>query len=57
MSLKIACIGGGSGLSAVLSGIKHYADLETDRDKIIDLDSLAANPLLFLMTVGVRDVL
>ena len=42
MSLKIACIGGGSGLSALLSGIKHYADLETDNDKIIDLDSLAA---------------
>ena len=42
MSLKIACIGGGSGLSALLSGIKYYADLETDTDKIVDLDSLAA---------------
>ena len=42
MSLKIACIGGGSGLSALLSGIKYYADLETDTGKIIDLDSLAA---------------
>ncbi len=42
MSLKIACIGGGSGLSALLSGIKYYADLETDNKKIIDLDSLAA---------------
>ena len=42
MSLKIACIGGGSGLSALLSGIKYYANLETDNEKIIDLDSLAA---------------
>lgn len=42
MSLKIACIGGGSGLSALLSGIKYYANLETDKKKIIDLDSLAA---------------
>ncbi|MDE0483483.1 MAG: YvcK family protein [Candidatus Poribacteria bacterium] len=42
MSLKIACIGGGSGLSALLSGIKYYANLETDNGKIIDLDSLAA---------------
>ena len=42
MSLKIACIGGGSGLSALLSGIKYYANLETDDEKIIDLDSLAA---------------
>ena len=46
MSLKIACIGGGSGLSALLSGLKQYADLETDLEtaekKIIDLDSLAA---------------
>lgn len=42
MSLKIACIGGGSGLSALLSGVKHYADLETDSENIIDLDSLSA---------------
>lgn len=42
MSLKIACIGGGSGLSALLSGLKYYSDLETDSEKIIDLDSLAA---------------
>ena len=42
MSLKIACIGGGSGLSALLSGLKQYADLETAEKKIIDLDSLAA---------------
>ena len=42
MSLKIACIGGGSGLSALLSGFKYYANLETDNEKIIDLDSLAA---------------
>lgn len=42
MSLKIACIGGGSGLSALLSGLKQYADLETAERKIIDLDSLAA---------------
>ena len=42
MSLKIACIGGGSGLSALLSGLKQYADLETTERQIIDLDSLAA---------------
>lgn len=42
MSLKIACIGGGSGLSALLSGLKQFADLENDSSKIIDLDSLAA---------------
>ena len=42
MSLKITCIGGGSGLSALLSGIKYFADLETDSGKIIDLDSLSA---------------
>lgn len=42
MSLKIACIGGGSGLSALLSGIKYFADLETDSGNIIDLDSLSA---------------
>ena len=42
MSLKLACIGGGSGLSALLSGIKGYADLEIGKDNIIDLDSLAA---------------
>lgn len=39
MALKLACIGGGSGLSALLSGIKQYADLE---DGVIDLDSLSA---------------
>ena len=42
MSLKIACIGGGSGLSALLSGIKHFADIENGDDKVIDLDSLSA---------------
>ncbi len=42
MSLKIACIGGGSGLSALLSGLKQYADLKTAERQIIDLDSLAA---------------
>ncbi|MCG9127224.1 uridine diphosphate-N-acetylglucosamine-binding protein YvcK [Candidatus Poribacteria bacterium] len=42
MSLKITCIGGGSGLSALLSGIKYFADLETDSGHIIDLDSLSA---------------
>ena len=42
MALKLACIGGGSGLSALLSGIKHYADLEKGKDPLIDLDSLAA---------------
>lgn len=42
MSLKITCIGGGSGLSALLSGIKYFADLEIDSGKIIDLDSLSA---------------
>ena len=42
MSLKIACIGGGSGLSALLSGLKQYADLEIAEKQIIDLDSLAA---------------
>ena len=42
MALKLACIGGGSGLSALLSGIKHHADLEIGKDNIVDLDSLAA---------------
>lgn len=42
MTLKLACIGGGSGLSALLSGIKRYTDLEIGKDNIIDLDSLAA---------------
>lgn len=42
MPLKIACIGGGSGLSALLSGLKQYADLYTKDENIIDLDSLAA---------------
>ncbi len=42
MALKIACIGGGSGLSALLSGIKHYTTMDIDSDNIIDLDSLAA---------------
>ncbi len=42
MALKLACIGGGSGLSALLSGIKQYADLHCAEDSIIDLDSLAA---------------
>ena len=42
MALKLACIGGGSGLSALLSGIKHYADLEKGKDHLIDLDSLSA---------------
>ena len=42
MTLKLACIGGGSGLSALLSGVKRYADLEIGKDNIIDLDSLAA---------------
>ncbi len=42
MTLKLACIGGGSGLSALLSGIKHYADYATANDNILDLDSLAA---------------
>ena len=43
MSLKIACIGGGSGLSALLSGIKGYADLEIGKDNIIDLDSFSSD--------------
>ena len=42
MALKLACIGGGSGLSALLSGIKNYAALNRGDDNIIDLDSLAA---------------
>ncbi len=42
MSLKIACIGGGSGLSALLSGIKYFSDMESGNEKIIDLDSLSA---------------
>lgn len=41
-ALKLACIGGGSGLSALLSGIKHYADTNLGDDNIIDLDNLAA---------------
>lgn len=42
MALKLACIGGGSGLSALLSGIKNYAALDISGNNIIDLDSLAA---------------
>ncbi len=41
-ALKLACIGGGSGLSALLSGIKHHADTHLGDDNIIDLDNLAA---------------
>ncbi len=40
--LRLACIGGGSGLSALLSGIKHYADTNLGDDNIINLDNLAA---------------
>jgi len=42
MALKLACIGGGSGFSAWLSGIKNYAALDISGNNIIDLDSLAA---------------
>lgn len=41
-NLRLACIGGGSGLSALLSGIKHYAGINLGDDNIIDLDNLAA---------------
>ena len=41
-ALKLACIGGGTGLSSLLSGIKKYTSAKHDWSKIIDMNKLAA---------------
>jgi uncharacterized cofD-like protein len=41
-ALKLACIGGGTGLSSLLSGIKKYTSSKRDRSEIIDMNKLAA---------------
>ena len=41
-ALKLACIGGGTGLSSLLSGIKRYTSAKRDRSEIIDMNKLAA---------------
>ena len=41
-ALKLACIGGGTGLSSLLSGIKRYTSTKRDRSEIIDMNNLAA---------------
>ena len=41
-ALKLVCIGGGTGLSSLLSGIKQYTSKKKDRAGIIDMDNLAA---------------
>ena len=41
-ALKLACIGGGTGLSSLLSGIKKYTSAKRDRSEIIDMNKLAA---------------
>ena len=41
-ALKLACIGGGTGLSSLLSGIKKYTSAKNDRSEIIDMNKLAA---------------
>lgn len=41
-ALKLVCIGGGTGLSPLLSGIKQYTNNIRDRSEIIDIDKLAA---------------
>ena len=41
-ALKLACIGGGTGLSSLLSGIKKYTSARRDQPEIIDMNKLAA---------------
>ena len=41
-ALKLVCIGGGTGLSSLLSGIKRYTSARRDRSEIIDMNKLAA---------------
>jgi uncharacterized cofD-like protein len=41
-ALKLACIGGGTGLSSLLSGLKQYTRAKHDNSEIIDMDNLAA---------------
>ena len=41
-ALKLVCIGGGTGLSSLLSGIKRHTSNRRNRSEIIDMDNLAA---------------
>ncbi len=41
-ALKLACIGGGTGLSSLLKGIKQYTHETSDSSTIIDMDNLSA---------------
>ena len=41
-ALRLVCIGGGTGLSSLLSGIKEYTDRTRDCSGIIDIDNLSA---------------
>ena len=41
-ALRLVCIGGGTGLSSLLSGIKQYTDRIRDCSGIIDIDNLSA---------------
>ena len=41
-TLRLVCIGGGTGLSSLLSGIKQYTDRTPGRSGIIDIDNLSA---------------
>ena len=41
-ALKLVCIGGGTGLSSLLSGIKQHTGNRRARSEIIDMDNLAA---------------
>ncbi len=41
-ALNLVCIGGGTGLSSLLSGIKQYTSQGCDGSEIIDMENLAA---------------
>ena len=41
-ALKLTCIGGGTGLSSLLKGIKQYTCETPDSSTIIDMDNLSA---------------
>lgn len=41
-SLKLACVGGGTGLSALLSGIKQFVQAKQAGSEIIDMNRLSA---------------
>ena len=41
-ALNLVCIGGGTGLSSLLSGIKQYTSQGRDGSEIIDMENLAA---------------